>query len=97
MEKINGIGSFSVPSAMGLIPPVATTPVSAPVQGTGIRSGVGPRAPYCGSPLLLACVVKLTVNRMGQMQRMNFPKGINKGNIIINFHSQPIWLYYPYY
>ncbi len=49
----------AVPSPTGLIPPVATTPVSAPDQGTGKRSGVGPQVPYCSSPLLLACVVTM--------------------------------------
>ncbi len=49
----------AVPWATGLNPPVATTPVSAPDQSTGTRSGVGPRVPYCGSPLLPACVVEV--------------------------------------
>ncbi len=61
---------------------MASTPVSAPGQGTSIRSGVGSREPYCGSPLLLACVVKVN-NKTGEIQRMNFLKGIYKGNIII--------------
>ncbi len=33
----------AVPSAAGSNPPVANTPVSAPEQDTGIRSGVGPQ------------------------------------------------------
>ncbi len=49
----------AVLSATGLSPPEATTPVSAPDKGTGIRPGVGPRALYCSSTLLLACVVKV--------------------------------------
>ncbi len=49
----------AVPSATDSNPPVITTAVSAPDQGTGIRSGVGPWALYCGSPLLLACVAKV--------------------------------------
>ncbi len=47
------------PLARDSNPPVATTPVSAPEQGTGTRSGVGLWASCCSSPLLLACVVKV--------------------------------------
>ncbi len=45
----------AVPLATGLNPPVATTPD----QSIGMTSGVGSQAPYCGSPLLLAYVVKV--------------------------------------
>ncbi len=53
-------------------------PVSAPDQGTGKRPGVGPqvldRAAHCSW-----CVwLKLTMNRMDQMQRFSIPKEINK-------------------
>ena len=48
-------------------------PVSAPENGSGKRTGVGPQVLQCSYPLLLVFVY-----RIGQMQRINFPKGINK-------------------
>ncbi len=54
---------------------MATNPVNAPDQGTGIRSGVGPWALYCGSPLLLACVVKVNYENDGLNAEDEFPQG----------------------
>ncbi len=50
------------------------TPVSAPEQGTGKRSGVGPRALYCGSPLILACVLKVNYEYDGLYAEDQFPQ-----------------------
>ncbi len=68
----------AVPSATGPNPPEVTTPVSAPDQGTDIRSGVGPRMPNCGSPLLLTCVVKVNYKEWdGLNAEEEFPQGVS--------------------
>lgn len=56
-----------------------------------------PQVVHCGSPLLLV----LTMNRMGQMQRNSFPKGINKvcycplSELLQVRSSRQVWGYSP--